>query len=75
MLTYLRHTAADENLHRLSKKDIYESATIIEWATSVLPVVKAGGKSILYGDLKITANEVLKLEMCSLQNLKTFSAY
>ena len=61
-LPYAMRDMVDKELDRLLADDIIEPVQYSDWATPVVPVMKADKSVRLCGDFKLTVNQVAKLD-------------
>ena len=59
---YAMRTKVEQELDRLVQTNVMEPVRYSDWATPIVPVLKADGKVRVCGDYKLTVNRVSHLE-------------
>ena len=59
----------EEELDKLVQTNVIELVRYSDWATPIVPVLKANGKVRVFGDYKLTVNRVSHLEQYPIHTL------
>lgn len=68
---YALRQKVEHELDRLQKQDVITPVSHSDWAAPIVPVTKRDSSVRVCGDYKLTANEVLKIEMYPFHALRT----
>lgn len=69
-VSYALQNKVDVELERLRDQGVLEPVKFSEWATPVVPVLKANGNVRLCGDYKVTVNQVSHVEQYPIPRLE-----
>ena len=72
---YAMRKKVEQELDRLVQTNVMEPVRYSDWATQILPVLKADGKVRVCGDYKLTVNRVSHLEQYPIPTLDDLCVY